>query len=131
MAGQFSDGEDEPHYLDHRQRLRARFFPGGADALPQYELIDLLLVGAIPRRDVKPLAKTLLRTFGSFADVIAAPRERLEEIGGVGDAVATQLKLVEAAALRLAKTRLLNRPALSSWNALLDYCTSAMARIDH
>jgi DNA repair protein RadC len=131
MAGQFSDGEDAPHYLDHRQRLRARFLMGGADALPDYELIELLLFGAIPRRDVKPLAKELLRRFGSFADVIAAPRERLEELAGIGDAVVTQLKLVEAAALRLAKTRLLNRPALSSWNALLDYCSAAMARINH
>ena len=80
MAGHFSDGEDAPHYLDHRQRLRARFLAGGADAMPDYELMELLLFGAIPRRDVKPLAKDLLRRFGSFADVIAAPRERLKRL---------------------------------------------------
>jgi DNA repair protein RadC len=120
--------EAEPHYLDHRQRLRARFMDGGADAVPDYELLELVLFAAIPRRDVKPLAKTLIAKFGSFADAIAAPRERLLEVDGVGETVVTYLKIVEAAALRLSKTRLLNRPALSSWNALLDYCAAAMAR---
>lgn len=131
MAGQFSDGEDAPHYLDHRQRLRARFLVGGADALPDYELMELVLFAAIPRRDVKPLAKELVRRFGSFAEAVAAPRERLSEVNGVGEAVVAQLKLVEAAALRLTRTRLLNRPALSSWSALLDYCAAAMARNAH
>ena len=131
MAANFSDGDDEPHYLEHRRRLRARFLDGGADALPDYELMELVLFAAIPRRDVKPLAKELVRRFGSFADAIAAGRERLEEIKGVGEAVVAQLKLVEAAALRLSKTKLLNRPALSSWDALLDYCAAAMARSTH
>jgi DNA repair protein RadC len=128
MAGQFSDGEDEPHYLEHRQRLRARFLAGGADALPDYELMELLLFGAIPRRDVKPLAKALIAKFGDFADAIAAPIEKLIEIDGIKEATAIQLKVIEAAALRLSKMRLLNRPVLSSWNALLDYCAAAMAR---
>ena len=127
MAGQFSDGEDEPHYLEHRQRLRARFLAGGADALPDYELMELLLFGAIPRRDVKPLAKALIAKFGDFADAIAAPVEKLIEIDGIKEATAIQLKVIEAAALRLSKMRLLNRPILSSWNALLDYCAAAMA----
>src|SRR5580704_6898328 len=131
MAGNFSDGEEEPHYVGHRQRLKARFLAGGADALPDYELMELVLFAAIPLRDVKPLAKELVRRFGSFADAIAAPRERLEEIKGVGDAVIAQFKIVEAAALRLSKRRLLNRPALSSWQALLDYCKAAMARSPH
>jgi DNA repair protein RadC len=120
--------EAAPHYLDHRQRLRARFVEGGAEAMPDYELMELVLFAAIPRRDVKPLAKELLRRFGGFADVIAAPRERLLEVEGIGESVVTQLKIVEAAALRLAKTRLLGSPALSSWAALLDYCAAAMAR---
>lgn len=128
MGAHFPASEDEPHYLDHRRRLRARFLAGGADALPDYELMEMVLFAAIPRRDVKPLAKELVRAFGSFADAIAAPRERLEEIKGMGEAAVAQLKLVEAAALRLSKTRLLNRPALSSWSALLDYCSAAMAR---
>ncbi|MBU6471136.1 MAG: hypothetical protein KGQ94_00630, partial [Alphaproteobacteria bacterium] len=82
----------------------------------------------IPRRDVKPLAKELIETFGSFADVIAASRERLLEVDGVGEAVVAQLKIVEAAAHRLAKTRVTGKPALSSWTALVDYCAAVMAR---
>ena len=112
----------------HRERLRARFVKGGADAMPDYELLELTLFAAVPRRDTKPLAKALLARFGSFAEVIAAPRARLMEIAGVGEAVASHLKIVEAAALRLAQTRIIKRPALSSWAALLDYCTAAMAR---
>jgi DNA repair protein RadC len=108
--------------------LRARFLKGGADAMPDYELLELTLFAAIPRRDTKPLAKALLKRFGSFAEVIAAPRARLLEIPGVGESVASHLKIVEAAAQRLAKTKVMGRPALSSWPALLDYCTAAMAR---
>ena len=99
--------------------------------MPDYELMELVLFAAIQRRDVKPLAKTLIDRFGSFAEVIAAPRARLLEVDGIGESVVTQLKIVEAAALRLAKGKVLNRPALSSWNALLDYCTAAMARAPH
>jgi len=120
--------ENEPHYLGHRERLRERFLAGGAEALPDYELLELVLYAAIPRRDVKPLAKALLANFGSFADVIAGPRQRLLEVSGVGEGVVAQLKIVEAAALRLSRTKVLGRPALSSWQAVLDYCVAAMAR---
>lgn len=120
--------EDAPHYLEHRQRLRARFLEGGPDAMPDYELLELVLFAAIPRRDVKPLAKTLLAKFGGFADVISAPAERLLEIDGVGEAVVAQLKIVQAASLRLSKSKVLGRPALSSWAALLDYIKAAMGR---
>ncbi len=119
---------EQAHYHDHRQRLRSRFILGGADAMPDYELLELVLFAAIPRRDVKPLAKKLISHFGSFAEVIAAPIERLREIDGVGENTAAQLKIIEAASLRLARTQLLNRPALSSWKALIDYCAAAMAR---
>jgi DNA repair protein RadC len=112
----------------HRERLRTRFLKGGADAMPDYELLELTLFAALPRRDTKPLAKALLARFGSFAEVIAAPRARLMEVKGVGEGVANHLKIVEAAAHRLAKTQVIGRPALSSWTALLDYCTAAMAR---
>ena len=120
-----------PHYLDHRARLRARFLDGGAEAIPDYEMMELVLFAAIPRRDVKPLAKTLIDRFGSFADAIAAPRERLREVTGVGDTVVTHLKIVEAAALRLSRLRLLGKPALSSWSALIDYCAATMGRNPH
>jgi DNA repair protein RadC len=116
----------EPHHTGHRERLRERFLEGGAGAMPDYELMELVLFAAIPRRDVKPLAKQIIAHFGSFAEAIAAPRTRLLEVAG--DAVVTQLKIVEAAALRLSRTAMLNRPALSSWSALIDYCTAAMAR---
>jgi len=128
MSGQLSDGEQPPHYLGHRERLRARFLDAGPDALPDYELLELVLFSAIPRQDTKPLAKALIQRFGGFAEVIAASPRRLREINGVKDAAVAQLKIVEAAALRLLRTRLLNRPALSSWTALLDYCSAAMAR---
>ena len=112
----------------HRARLRERFVKGGAEAMPDYEMLELVLFAALPRRDTKPLAKALIARFGSFAEVIAAKRERLLEIPGVGDAVVNQLKIVEAAAQRLAKGKVIGRPALSSWAALLDYCMAAMAR---
>lgn len=120
--------ETRPHYTGHRERLRARFLDGGADALPDYEILELVLFAAIPRQDTKPLAKALIARFGSFADVIAAPRERLEEVNGVREGVVAQLKIVEAAALRLARTRLTGKPAISSWTALIDYCAAAMGR---
>ena len=123
--------EPAPHHLGHRARLRDRFLNGGADALPDYEMLELVLFAAIPRGDLKPLAKALLARFGSFDEVICAPRERLLEVKGVGDAVIAQLKVIEAAALRLSKTKLLGKPALSSWAALLDYVTAAMARNAH
>jgi DNA repair protein RadC len=129
--GFMSQPAEAPHYAGHRERLRERFLSGGANALPDYELLELVLFAAIPRRDVKQLAKALLAKFGSFADVIAAPRERLTELDGIGENVVAQIKIVEAAALRLSKTKVLGRPALSAWSALIDYCTAAMARASH
>ena len=120
--------EDAPHYFGHRERLRQRFLAGGPDSMPDYELMELVLFAAIPRRDVKPLAKALITRFGSFAEAIAAPRKRILEVEGMSDGVATQLKILEAAALRLSQTRVLGRPVLSSWAALIDYCAAAMAR---
>lgn len=96
--------------------------------MPDYELLELVLFAAVPRRDVKPLAKALIARFGSFAEAIAAPRERLLEVEGTTPSVAIHLKIVEAAALRLSKTKLLGKPALTSWAALIDYCAAAMAR---
>jgi DNA repair protein RadC len=119
--------DGEPHYLGHRDRLRERFARGGADALPDYELLELLLFQIIPRRDVKPIAKALIKRFGSFAEVLAAPPSLLTEIDGIGDAAALQMKIVTAAATRLAKGAVADRPLLSSWTAVLDYCRAAMA----
>lgn len=117
-----------PSYIaDHRKRLRDRFMSGGAAALPDYEMLELLLFRAIPRMDVKPLARLLLDTFGDFNRVISASPQRLQTVKGVGEAVVIELKLVEAAAGRLMRAKVLNQPVLSSWNALLDYCQTVMA----
>lgn len=117
-----------PSYIaDHRKRLRARFLDGGAEALPDYELLELILFRALPRHDVKPLAHQLLGAFGDFNHVLSAPEHRLAEIRGVGAAVIAELKIVEAAAHRLARSRVLQRPVLSSWGALIAYCHTAMA----
>jgi DNA repair protein RadC len=95
--------EPAPHYHGHRERLRERFLKGGSDALADYELLELVLFRAIQRRDVKPLAKDLIKQFGSFAEVVSAPIERLAEIKGLGEAAITELKIVEAAAHQLAR----------------------------
>jgi DNA repair protein RadC len=117
-----------PSYIaDHRKRLRTRFMEGGAQAMPDYELLELLLFRAIPRRDVKPLARELLDTFGDFNRVVTAVPARLMMVKGVGEAVVQELKIVEAAAQRMMRARVMNRPLLSSWDALLDYCHTAMA----
>ena len=117
-----------PSYIsDHRKRLRARFRDGGADALPDYEMLELVLFRALHRQDVKPLARALLDRFGDFNAVLSASPARLAEVRGVGDAVITELKVVEAAAHRLARARILRRQVLSSWDALLSYCQTALA----
>jgi DNA repair protein RadC len=122
--------EAVPHYHGHRERLRARFRAAGADALADYELLELVLFRALPRRDVKPLAKALLEKFGTFAEVIAAPSRRLQEVPGMGEAAITDFKIVQAAASRLAHGEVKRRPLLSSWSAVLAYCRTEMAFAD-
>jgi DNA repair protein RadC len=116
-----------PHFHGHRERLRARFREAGPDALADYELLELVLFRAIPRRDVKPLAKALLKRFGSFAEVVAAPERLLAEVEGVSAAVILELKVTQAAAVRMGRSKVVQRPVLSSWMALIDYCRTAMA----
>jgi DNA repair protein RadC len=120
----------KPHYLGHRERLRARFHDAGAEAVSDYELLELVLFRAIPRRDLKPLCKELVAKFGSFAEVLAAPAGRLGEIKGLGEAAITDLKIVHAAAARLARGQVQKRQVLSSWSSVLDYCRTAMAFAD-
>jgi len=117
-----------PSYIaDHRQRLRERFMSGGAAAMPDYELLELVLFRSIPRRDVKPLARALLDQFGDFNRIITAPAERLSDVNGVGEAVITDLKVLEAAAHRLARSKIMKQHVVSSWAAILDYCHTTMA----
>ncbi len=122
--------EADPHYYGHRERLRARFREAGADAVTDYELLELVLFRAVPRRDVKPFAKMLIARFGSFAEVISAPAARLAEVKGLGEAAITEIKVVQAAASRLARGEIKRRPVLSSWSTVLDYCRTAMAFAD-
>ncbi|WP_299563142.1 DNA repair protein RadC [uncultured Sulfitobacter sp.] len=127
-AGTVPVSGKQPSYIaDHRQRLRARFMAGGANAVPEYELLELVLFRAIPRRDVKPLARALMDRFGDFNRAITASEARLRDISGVGHAVITELKIIEAAAHRMARARIMQQHVLSSWDALLDYCHTTMA----
>jgi DNA repair protein RadC len=121
---------EAPHYHGHRERLRQRFRGAGADALSDYELLEMVLFRALPRGDVKPLAKSLIKKFGSFAEVVHAPATRLREVDGVGDATITEIKLIAAAASRVAKGQLKQRTMLSSWEAVIDYCRTTMAFAD-
>jgi DNA repair protein RadC len=118
---------ETPDYLGHRQRLRDRFLAGGSGALADYELLELLLCQALPRIDTKPLAKALIKRFGSFAGVMAAPPADLQEIKGVGEAAAVMIKTVQAAALRMSQQEIAQREVIGSWKKLLDYCRMAMA----
>jgi DNA repair protein RadC len=121
-------GEVEPaHYLGHRERLRTRLREAGADAIADYELLELVLFRAIPRRDVKPLAKALIARFGSFAEAIAARPERLAEIEGMSEASINEFKILEAGAKRFAKGVAKKRLSLGSWSEVVDYCRTAMA----
>lgn len=117
-----------PSYIaDHRKRLRARFTEGGAAAIPEYELLELILFRTIPRQDVKPLARRLLDAFGDLNRVVTAAVPRLMAVDGVGEAVVQDLKILEAVAHRMMRARVMHRPVLSSWDALVDYCHTAMA----
>ena len=119
----------KPHYLGHRERLRERFREAGADALPDYELLELVLFRAVPRRDIKPLAKALIARFGSFAEAHRRRRrELLPRCRASARRAITELKIVEAAAPALRQRRgAASAPVLGSWSALIDYCRAAMA----
>lgn len=118
---------DTPHFHGHRDRLRQRFRDAGADALADYELLELVLFRSIPRRDVKPLAKELIRRFGSFAEVLAAPDNLLLETESIGPGIVADIKLIEAAAIRMTRGAIARRSVLDSWTAVLDYCRASMA----
>lgn len=123
-----NDGEGEtPHYHGHRERLRSRLREAGPGALADYELLELILFRAIPRRDVKPLAKSLVARFGSFGEVIAADSGRLAEIEGMSAGAISEFKIVEAAAQRFAKGAVKKRLPMGSWTEVIDYCRTSMA----
>lgn len=119
--------EMPPGHLDHRRRMRERLLTGGPEGLADYELLEMVLF-AVPRVDTKPLAKRLIATFGSFPAAIAAPREKLLEVEGMGDGAVAALKVVHAASLRLLRTELRDAHVLSSWDRLMAYLHAALAR---
>ena len=125
--GGCTESVERPHYHGHRKRLRERFLSAGADCLPDYELLELVLFLAQPRGDMKPLAKRLIDRFGNFAEVISADPHALAEIEGVGESALAALKIVQAGSHRLLRQRILNRQVISSWRDLLDYCRAAMS----
>jgi DNA repair protein RadC len=125
-----ADPPEAPHYLGHRERLRARLREAGEAAIADYELLELVLFRAIPRRDVKPLAKALIARFGSFAETIAAAPERLAEVDGMGESAITEFKIIEAGARRFAKGAAKKRLPIGSWSEVIDYCRTAIGFAD-
>lgn len=119
---------DPPGHLGHRARMRAKLLTAGPEALLDHELLEMVLFLALPRRDTKPVARALLARFGSFANALAAPLSDLREIEGLGEAGAAALRTVQAAALRLARAEVMDRPVLDNWDRLLDYLTAALSR---
>lgn len=128
MSARASEARPPAHFHGHRERLRARFREHGPASLADYELLELVLFQALPRQDTKPVAKALIDRFGSFADVLAAPPAALCEVSGVGEAVALHLKVAEATAHRYARDRLPRRSPLASWDDVIGYCRTVMAR---
>ena len=118
--------KDSPHYVGHRDRLRERFIQGGAEALADYELLELILFMAIPRRDVKPHAKDLNKKFYSFSGVLIAPVAKLYKIDGISETAAITLKSIAAAGHRMLKQEIMNKPLLNNWTRLTDYCRATM-----
>lgn len=129
-ASQAADAPARPHYHGHRQRLRERFLNGGHAAMPEYELLELVLFNAIERIDVKPLAKALLSTFGDLNGVIAAGEHRLLQVPGATPRVYLQLKILEAVSHRMAQAKVIQRSVISSWDELMRYCRTVMAYRD-
>jgi DNA repair protein RadC len=118
----------KPDHSGHRERVRQRFLKLGGDAFEDYELLEMLLHIVIPQRDTKPLAKLLLKEFGSFSGVFSASEARLKSIKGLGPTTIANLKVIQAVAVRFGRDRIdAEQPILSSWTQLIDYCRAQMA----
>lgn len=126
MAETDSETGETPHYHGHRARLRSRFLESGGVGIPDYEILELILFGVFRNGDTKPLAKALVKEFGSLAATLSAPPERLAAVPGCGAAVIAALRVTREAGLRLLKAEAMQRPAVSNWQALLDYCRAAL-----
>lgn len=118
-----------PDQKEHRARLRARFMADGGAAMPDYELLELLLFRAIPRQEVKPLAKRLLARFGDLSALMSADPDQVTSVPGAGQAVATEIRIAAALAVRMARASVMGRDVISSWDALISYCRTAMGSL--
>ncbi len=122
---------DRPYWYGHRQRLKERFLSAvradALDTLAGYELLELILFLALPRADVKPMAKALIERFGSLGGVVSADPQALAALPGIKDAAITAIKTVQAATLHVLREEVIDKPVLSSWERLLDYCHASMA----
>ena len=124
--GEANDSAAEAHYLGHRERLRQKILQFGAETLQDYELLEALLTAAIPRRDVKPLAKEILQTFGSLSAALNAKPEDLTRISGITEAPVALFALVREASIRMLKSQIVDAPVINSWNSLVAYCRTSM-----
>jgi DNA repair protein RadC len=122
---------DKPHYLEHRKRLREKFQKAGAEGLHDYELLELLLTYALPRKDVKPIAKALLDRFDGLAGVLDATQHELEEIKGLGPNSATLIRLVKELCTVYLAERAKEKDVLSSPQAVVDFARSKLAGLPH
>jgi DNA repair protein RadC len=127
MASQPMGMSEKPHFYGHRDRLRQRFTEDHGKAMPDYELLELILFQLIPRRDVKPLAKEMITRYGSFAEVLAAPVEQLQTFHGMGEISALALKTYYTAAKRMARQTVMNKSVLSHRESVIEHCRTAMA----
>ena len=113
--------QEKPHYHGHRARARERFLKDGGEGLEDYEILEIFLFGAFPRRDTKPIAKRMLQKFGSIGNIMAAEPKELIAIDHVSESAVTQLRVAKQLTARALKAELCNKPVLQSWVSLLDY----------
>ncbi len=125
--------KEQPDYIGHRQRLKARFIADGGRSMPDYEMLELILTYAIPRRDVKPLAKSLLRRYATLGNVLALPMEKILQTEGVGENCAVLFSLIHACAKKISWENLENRdvPILSNKQEIVEYCRSCIGYSSH
>ena len=127
--------EEKPHYHGHRKRLKEKFIKSlksdTSDQISDYEILEMILFSAYPRQDTKPIAKDLIKKFGSLAEVFSSDAEKMAGEGKLSESVIFALKIIDEAALRLLKRRFVEKTVIQSWKALLDYCHAAMGSLSH
>ena len=123
--------DNKPDHLGHRERLRERFQKGGTDGMKDYELLELLLTYAIPRKDVKPYAKALIKRFGSLAGILDAGQKEIEEVAKIGPISSTLIRLVKEICCEYLAEKMKGKEALSSPQAVLDFARMKLSGLPH